>query len=143
MKDTPLVKEGRSCTRSGGRLYAPEARKAESVEGEPRECGMSENNSTDAERVDLLEKILDERNLQRAYKRVCANKGSAGIDGIGTKGLLSQITEMGLGNLKEQIRKGKYRPQPVLRVEIPKEGGKTRNLGIPRVMDSSAFLIAS
>jgi RNA-directed DNA polymerase len=135
MKDTPLVKEGRSCTRSGGRLYAPEARKAESVEGESRECGMSENNTTDAERVDLLERRLDERNLQRAYERVCTNKGSAGIDGIGTDGLLSQLAEMGLGNLKEQIRKGKYRPQPVLRVEIPKEGGKTRNLGIPRVMD--------
>jgi retron-type reverse transcriptase len=57
------------------------------------------------------------------------------MDGIGTDGLLSQITAMGLENLKAQIRKGKYRHKPVLRVEIPKEGGKTRNLGIPRVID--------
>jgi RNA-directed DNA polymerase len=135
MTDTPLIKEGRSCTRSGGGPCATETRKVEGVQGGPRECGMSENNTTDAKRVDVLERILDSRNLQRAYDRVCANKGSAGIDGIGTDGLLSQITEMGLENLKEQIRKGKYRPQPVLRVEIPKEGGKTRNLGIPRVMD--------
>jgi len=96
---------------------------------------MSENNTTDAKRTDLLERILDSRNLQRAYDRVCINKGSAGVDGIGTDGLLSQITAMGLENLKGQIREGKYRPKPVLRVEIPKEGGKTRNLGIPRVMD--------
>jgi hypothetical protein len=133
MTDTPLIKEGRSCTRSGGGPCATETRKVEGVQGGPRECGMSENNTTDAKRVDVLERILDSRNLQRAYDRVCANKGSAGIDGIGTDGLLSQITEMGLENLKEQIRKGKYRPQPVLRVEIPKEGGKTRNLGIPTV----------
>jgi RNA-directed DNA polymerase len=96
---------------------------------------MSENNTTDAKQVDLLERILDDENIQKAYNKVCANKGSAGIDGIGTDGLLSQITEIGLPNLKEQIRKGKYRPKPVLRVEIPKEGGKVRNLGIPRVLD--------
>jgi RNA-directed DNA polymerase len=113
----------------------PEARKVVGAQGEPRECRMSENNTTDAEQVGLLERILDDRNLQRAYDRVCANKGSAGIDGIGTDGLLSQIAGIGLENLKEQIRKGKYRPKPVLRVEIPKEGGKTRNLGIPRVLD--------
>ena len=135
MNDTSLVKHGSSCTRSGSRPGVPEARKVDGTQGEPRECRMSENNTTNAERVGLLERILDDRNLQRAYDRVCANAGSAGIDGVGTDGLLSQITGIGLGNLKEQIRKGKYRPQPVLRVEIPKEGGKTRNLGIPRVMD--------
>ena len=104
-------------------------------QGEPRVCGMSENNTTDAKRTDLLERMLDDRNLQRAYDRVCFNGGSAGMDGIGTDGLLSQITAMGLENLKAQIREGKYRHKPVLRVKIPKEGGKTRNLGIPRVID--------
>lgn len=135
MKDTLPVKDGRTCTRNGDRPGTLEARNVEGGQGEPRGCGMSENNTTDAERTDLLERILDSRNLQRAYDRVCANKGSAGVDGIGTDGLLSQITAMGLENLKGQIREGKYRPKPVLRVEIPKEGGKTRNLGIPRVMD--------
>ncbi len=135
MKDTSLVTDGSSCTCSGDRPEAPEARKVKCEKGAPRECGMSEKNARDAKRVELLEKILDSGNLQRAYERVCANKGSAGVDGIGTDGLLDQITEIGLENLKEQIRKGKYRPKPVLRVEIPKEGGKTRNLGIPRVLD--------
>jgi len=96
---------------------------------------MSENNTSDAKQVDLLEKILTDENLQMAYNKVCANKGSAGIDGIGTDGLLNQVNEIGLSHLKEQVRKGKYRPKPVLRVEIPKEGGKVRNLGIPRVLD--------
>ena len=135
MKDTSLINDGSSCTRNGGRPKLTETQKVDSTQGELRECRMSENNTTDVKRVDVLERILESGNLQRAYERVCANKGSAGIDGIGTEGLLSQITEMGLENLKEQIRKGKYRPKPVLRVEIPKEGGKTRNLGIPRVMD--------
>ncbi|MDY0303976.1 MAG: group II intron reverse transcriptase/maturase [Sphaerochaeta sp.] len=135
MKDTSLVTDGSSCTRSGGRPEATEARKVEGVTGAPRECGMSEKNATDAKRSDLLERILDSGNLQRAYKRVCANKGSAGVDGITTDGLLGQINEIGLETLKEQIREGKYRPKPVLRVEIPKDGGKTRNLGIPRVLD--------
>nr|WP_319521027.1 group II intron reverse transcriptase/maturase [uncultured Sphaerochaeta sp.] len=135
MKDTWPVKDGRTCTRSGGRPGTLEARNVEGGQGGPRGCGMSENNTTDAKRTDLLERILDSRNLQRAYDRVCANKGSAGVDGIGTDGLLSQIKAVGLENLKGQIREGKYRPKPVLRVEIPKEGGKTRNLGIPRVMD--------
>lgn len=49
MKDTSLVKDGRSCTRSGGRPEATEARKVKGVQGEPRECRMSENNTTDAE----------------------------------------------------------------------------------------------
>lgn len=135
MKDTSLVTDGSSCTRSGGRPEVTEARKVKEAEGAPRECGMSEKNATNAKRVDLLEKILDSGNLQRAYDRVCANKGSAGVDGIGTEKLLDQLNEIGIENLKEQIRKGKYRPKPVLRVEIPKEGGKTRNLGIPRVLD--------
>jgi group II intron reverse transcriptase/maturase len=112
-----------------------EARKVKGTEGALRERGMSEKNAADAKREDLLEKILDSGNLQRAYHRVCANKGSAGVDGITTDGLLNQLNEIGLEHLKEQIRTGKYRPKPVLRVEIPKEGGKTRNLGIPRVLD--------
>ncbi|MFA7224787.1 MAG: group II intron reverse transcriptase/maturase [Sphaerochaetaceae bacterium] len=135
MKDTSLITDGSSCTRSGGRPETPEARKVEEMEGAPRECGMSEKNASDAKREDLLEKILDSGNLQRAYHRVCAKKGSAGVDGITTDGLLNQLNEIGLEHLKEQIREGKYRPKPVLRVEIPKEGGKMRNLGIPRVLD--------
>ena len=134
MNDTLLINEGRSCARSGGRPNMFEARKVKNGQGAPREYRMSENNTTDAKQVDLLERILEDGNLQRAYNSVCANKGSAGIDGIGTDGPLSQIAEIGFPNLKEQIRKGKYHPKPVLRVEIPKEGGKMRDLGIPRVL---------
>lgn len=58
MKDTSLIEDGRSCTRRGGRPEAAEARKVEGVAGEPRECWMSENNTTDAKRTDLLGRTL-------------------------------------------------------------------------------------
>ena len=118
MKDTSLITDGSSCTRSGGRPETPEARKVEEMEGAPRECGMSEKNASDAKREDLLEKILDSGNLQRAYHRVCAKKGSAGVDGITTDGLLNQLNEIGLEHQKEQIREAKYRRKHVLRQDI-------------------------
>ena len=49
MNDTSLIKDGSSCTRSGGRPEATETRKVEGVQGEPRECRISENNTTGAE----------------------------------------------------------------------------------------------
>lgn len=49
--------------------------------GEPRECRMSENNTTNSERVGLPERILDDRYLQGIYDRVCSKEGSVGIDG--------------------------------------------------------------
>lgn len=84
--------------------------------------------------MELLEKILDDSNLFRAYKQVYKNKGTSGIDKVTVEELgfyMYQHKE----EIKEQIRNLKYRPSPVRRVEIPKENGKMRKLGIPTVVD--------
>ncbi|WP_415841386.1 group II intron reverse transcriptase/maturase, partial [Paenibacillus alkaliterrae] len=73
-------------------------------------------------------------NLNQAFKRVKANKGSHGIDGMGVDALLQYLKENGEA-IKQSILDGTYRPNPVRRVEIPKENGKKRNLGIPTVVD--------
>jgi RNA-directed DNA polymerase len=82
----------------------------------------------------LLEQIVSNHNLNEAFKRVKANKGSHGIDGMKVDELLHYLKENG-ETLKRSILDGKYRPNPVRRVEIPKENGKKRNLGIPTVVD--------
>ena len=84
--------------------------------------------------ADLLEKVLDRDNLNRAYKRVKANKGASGIDGMTVDEALPWLKENG-GELLEKIRQGKYKPSPVRRVEIPKDNGGIRKLGIPTVVD--------
>lgn len=83
---------------------------------------------------ELLEKILNNRNMNEAYKKVCANKGAGGVDGMELEELDKYIRE-NWNSIKEQIRMRSYRPQPVRRVEIPKSDGSQRKLGIPTVMD--------
>lgn len=82
----------------------------------------------------LLEFILSSDNLNAAYKKVCSNKGSGGIDGMTTGELLPYLREHG-SELITSIREGTYKPNPVRRVEIPKSNGKKRGLGIPTVVD--------
>ena len=82
----------------------------------------------------LLERILDRDNLNRAYKRVKANKGAPGIDGMTVDDALGWLREH-REELLENIRNGKYKPQPVRRKEIPKPDGGVRKLGIPTVVD--------
>ncbi|WP_330407982.1 hypothetical protein [Vallitalea guaymasensis] len=81
-----------------------------------------------------LERILDKDNMNEAFKRVKKNKGSHGIDKLTVDELLTYLQEHG-ADLKESILEGKYIPQPVRRVEIPKDNGKKRQLGIPTVVD--------
>lgn len=97
---------------------------------------MTETDSTDTnqQREGLLEQILNRDNLNRAYKQVKRNKGAGGIDGMQVDELLPYLREH-KNELVQSLRDGKYRPQPVRRVEIPKENGKTRKLGIPTVAD--------
>ncbi|MFY9322935.1 MAG: group II intron reverse transcriptase/maturase [Syntrophomonadaceae bacterium] len=97
---------------------------------------MTETDSTDTskQREGLLEQILNRDNLNRAYKQVKRNKGVGGIDGMQVDELLPYLREH-KNELVQSLRDGKYRPQPVRRVEIPKENGKTRKLGIPTVVD--------
>ena len=82
-----------------------------------------------------LEAILERNNLNQAWKRVVANKGSAGVDGMEVQDLLPHLLEHG-PELVQSIKEGRYNPQPVLRVLIPKEEkGKFRPLGIPTAVD--------
>jgi group II intron reverse transcriptase/maturase len=82
----------------------------------------------------LLNIILSDDNLNEAYKRVHKNKGASGVDKMMTSDLKQHLKEHGQ-EIKEQIRQRKYKPQPVLRVEIPKPDGGVRLLGIPTVTD--------
>lgn len=97
---------------------------------------MEETDSTNVakEQEDLLEQILDRTNMLAAIKQVRKNKGSAGIDGMTVYELDGWYTEHG-EELRQRFQDGKYRPQAVKRVEIPKGNGKTRKLGIPTVVD--------
>lgn len=83
--------------------------------------------------MELLEQILAKENLNQAYEKVKANKGVAGVDGI-TVYEVDEYIKVNKERLLNQIRKRKYKPQPVKRVQIPKENGKKRNLGIPTVI---------
>jgi group II intron reverse transcriptase/maturase len=82
----------------------------------------------------LLEQILSRDNMNNAYKRVKANKGSHGIDGMAVDELLQYLKEH-RQELRQSLLEGRYKPQPVRRVEIPKPDGGKRLLGIPTVVD--------
>ena len=84
---------------------------------------------------ELLEKILSKDNMNTAYKRVCANKGAGGVDGVSVEELGDHIKE-NWESIRNQIRSRKYKPQPVRRVEIPKPNGGMRKLGIPMLWSS-------
>lgn len=82
----------------------------------------------------LMEAVVERGNMTAAYKRVVANRGAAGADGMTVdelKGYLHEHWE----RIKRELLEGRYEPQPVLRVEIPKPDGGTRELGIPTVVD--------
>ena len=84
--------------------------------------------------MELLEKILNDKNLFKAYKQVYKNKGASGVDNV-TVEELGHYMYLHKEEIKEQIRKRKYTPSPVRRVYIPKENGDKRGLGIPTVVD--------
>ncbi|KIL34707.1 DNA polymerase [Gordoniibacillus kamchatkensis] len=101
----------------------------------PARIPETDNTNAYESKSGLLEAIVSRDNMNEAFKRVKANKGSHGIDGMGVDELLQYLKENG-ETIKQSILDGTYRPNPVRRVEIPKEGGKKkRNLGIPTVVD--------
>jgi len=83
---------------------------------------------------ELMEEILSRSNLELALKRVRQNKGSAGIDRM-TVDELPDYLKRNWETIKQQLLQGKYKPNPVKRVEIPKPDGGVRQLGIPTVTD--------
>jgi group II intron reverse transcriptase/maturase len=82
----------------------------------------------------LLEHILSPSNLNSAYKQVKRNKGAGGVDKMEVESLKDYLVN-NKDRLIQSIQQGKYRPNPVRRVLIPKENGKQRQLGIPTVVD--------
>jgi RNA-directed DNA polymerase len=98
--------------------------------------GITENNFTNADQrvYGLLEQILSPTNMNQAYKKVKGNKGSGGIDKMEVESLRDYLVR-NKEELIQSIMGGTYRPNPVRRVEIPKDNGKMRMLGIPTVVD--------
>ena len=97
---------------------------------------IAENNLTNNHQTGngLLENILSPFNLNLAYKQVKRNKGTGGVDKMEVESLKDYLVR-NKESLIATIERGKYRPNPVRRVEIPKENGKKRQLGIPTVVD--------
>lgn len=112
-----------------GRSEAPTA----SMEGTESSAGKRGTESPAiAER--LMEEVCGRENCKQALKRVKANKGSAGVDGM-TVQQLPEYLQQHWPAIREQLLSGTYKPQPVKRVEIPKPDGGVRKLGIPTVLD--------
>src|SRR5579863_7051463 len=82
----------------------------------------------------LIDKVSAPRTLALAWAKVQANGGAAGVDGQSIERFESKAQDY-LAELAEDLRTGTYRPQAVRRVEIPKDDGRTRPLGIPTVKD--------
>lgn len=91
-------------------------------------------NESPADDEHLMEEVCKRENLQNAYGRVIANKGSPGVDGMPVH-RLGHYLRKHWSKVREQLLKGTYQPKPVKRVEIPKPDGGVRKLGIPTVLD--------
>ncbi|EXF93800.1 RNA-directed DNA polymerase [Pseudomonas fluorescens HK44] len=91
-------------------------------------------NETESAGQGLLERAFARENLKRAWKRVKANKGAAGVDGLGIEQTAEHLLTQWAA-IREQLLSGVYRPSPVRRVVIPKPDGGQRELGIPTVTD--------
>ena len=105
--------------------------------GVPASVRIAENNDiiADLPTDSLLKRIISRDNMNAAYFKIKSNRGAGGVDKMSVDELLPYLREHRL-SLLQQIRDGKYKPNPVRRVEIPKEErGKTRKLGIPTVVD--------
>lgn len=105
------------------------------TKGGERQASTAVKEYTQPEAEELIEKVVRRDNLTRALKRVRANKGAPGIDGMTVEELTPYLRE-NWPRIREAILSGHYEPQPVRQVEIPKPGGKgMRQLGIPTALD--------
>lgn len=83
---------------------------------------------------DLMDAVLDKDNFKSAVQKVVANRGSAGVDGMSAREL-PEFVEKNWETIHNQLRSGRYKPNPVRRVSIPKPDGGERNLGVPTLLD--------
>ena len=102
------------------------------VEGELGICDLSAENPKPG--TDLMEKVLAPENLRAAYRRVRANKGAPGVDGVSVNELAGYL-RANWPAIRAQLLAGEYQPKAVRRHELPKPGGGVRILGIPTVLD--------
>jgi RNA-directed DNA polymerase len=103
--------------------------------GRERQAPAAVEDTSTPETTMLLEEVLRDDNLKRAYQKVRSNKGAPGIDGMTVDELGPYLMEHG-PRIREAILAGTYAPQPVKRVDIPKAGGGgVRSLGIPVALD--------
>lgn len=112
-----------------GRSEAPRAPR-EGTESHTANC----ETESPARAEQLMEEVCGRENCQRALRRVKANKGSPGIDGMKVEELPGYLKRHWPA-IREQLLSGTYQPQPVRRVEIAKPDGGVRKLGIPTVLD--------
>lgn len=104
--------------------------------GKPGDETMAGTRGEDApvKGTDLMERVLERENLRRALRQVRRNRGAPGIDGMTVEGLVAHLKK-NWPAIRCSLMEGTYKPQPVRRVEIPKAGGGTRDLGVPVVLD--------
>jgi RNA-directed DNA polymerase len=95
---------------------------------------LARHAQTDCGVDDLLGQALTRENMAAAWKRVKANKGSAGVDGRSVQDT-GEYLKQAWSDIRTRLLDGSYRPEPVRRVGIPKPGGGVRELGIPTVVD--------
>ncbi|AUG56351.1 group II intron reverse transcriptase/maturase [Acetivibrio saccincola] len=112
-----------------------------SVEHERRRNGQSDSRMIENDNINtnkpterMLERILSSGNMNEAYQKVKRNKGAGGVDQMEMDELLEHL-KTHREEILTSLLKGSYKPYPVKRVEIPKENGKTRKLGIPTLRD--------
>lgn len=120
-------------TKSNGNASDPQRKLATALPSDEPEAGSDGQPESIPPRA-LLAQVLDRANLQRALKQVRRNQGAPGIDGM-TVDELPDYLKHHWPAIRAQLEAGRYRPQPVKRVDIPKGDGKTRPLGIPTVLD--------
>lgn len=125
------------CQLSLGLLYEDSTEYESNGEVYPKgkqEISQTKNTNRYVIHEELLEAIVEDANIEKAIQRVVSNKGSGGVDKMQVAEVRTHFAQ-NWSYLKGLIMKGRYSPSAVKRVEIPKENGKKRKLGIPTVTD--------
>jgi group II intron reverse transcriptase/maturase len=125
--------QGRQKTPEGG-FPQEEAVNPPRPAGAPSSSPAQSVEQPDRERYELMEQVVERKNMLQALRRVQQNKGAPGVDGMDVKELTPFLKERWQG-IRGELLNDAYKPKPVRRVEIPKSDGGVRPLGIPTVLD--------
>jgi RNA-directed DNA polymerase len=130
--DMSMSKALRQMSARAGRAGVARGEAAREAASDEAEGPRREPSGTGNPHAALLHAAFTRENLQRAYKKVRANKGAAGVDGLDIDQSARHLATAWPA-IREQLLKGTYRPSSVRRVTIPKPDGGERELGIPTV----------